>query len=87
MALPSEDTQCPGADRPLEMEVTVDQPPRPGGSGLSLVKWKEGNKGAEEIKKVTEVVLDSETDSARSQDENSLSLQENDGGEKRRESP
>ncbi|XP_045081942.1 peroxisomal carnitine O-octanoyltransferase-like [Coregonus clupeaformis] len=85
-ALPSEDTdgalELTGS---LQMEVTVDQPPRPGGSGTSLVREKkEGNKGAEENKKVTEVVLDSETDSAQSQEENGLSSQENEGGEERK---
>ncbi|XP_021476719.2 zinc finger and SCAN domain-containing protein 2 isoform X1 [Oncorhynchus mykiss] len=69
----------------LEMRVTVDQPPRPGGSGMSLVRGKnEGNKGTEERKKVTKVVLDSEMDCARSQEDNGLSSQENEEGEERK---
>ncbi|XP_028971461.2 zinc finger and SCAN domain-containing protein 10 isoform X2 [Esox lucius] len=57
----------------LEMEVTVDQPPRPGGSGPSLVRRKEGSKGAETRMKLTMVEFDSETDSTQSQEENGLS--------------
>ena len=69
----------------LEMRVTVDQPPRPGGSGMSLVRGKnEGNKGTEERKKVTKVVLDSEMDCARSQEDNGLSSQEDEEGEERK---
>uniref|UniRef100_A0AAY5KEC5 C2H2-type domain-containing protein n=1 Tax=Esox lucius TaxID=8010 RepID=A0AAY5KEC5_ESOLU len=57
----------------LEMEVTVDQPPRPGGSGPSLVRRKEGSKGAETRRRMTKVVFDSETVSTQSQEENGLS--------------
>ncbi|KAL0969318.1 hypothetical protein UPYG_G00225520 [Umbra pygmaea] len=41
----------------LEMVVTEDQPPRPGGSGPSLVRSKNGNKGASLRRKVPEVAF------------------------------